>query len=89
VFLGTALSNFLDGKTSPSRKNLREILSYLNYNIHQENTDRNRTSPYAYTGNRFEFRAVGSSQNPSFAMAVIAATLAKEIQLVSERLAKG
>jgi glutamine synthetase len=89
VFLGTALSSFLDGKESPAKKNLRETISYLNYNINQENTDRNRTSPYAYTGNRFEFRAVGSSQNPSFAMAVIAATLAKETKLASDRLSKG
>jgi glutamine synthetase len=89
VFLGTALTNFLDGKASPSRKDLQEILSFLNYSVKQENTDRNRTSPYAYTGNRFEFRAVGSSQNPSFSLAVIAATVTKEIRLVIDRLSKG
>jgi len=89
VFLGTTLSNFLDGKDAPARNNLRETITHLNYNIRQENTDRNRTSPYAYTGNRFEFRSVGSSQNASFAMAVIAATLTKEINLVIDRLQKG
>ena len=55
----------------------------------QEDTDRNRTSPYAYTGNKFEFRAVGSSQNVSFPMAVIAATFAKEIDEVLKELEKG
>lgn len=76
VFLGTALSNLLDGKEQKVEKNLRELISYLNFDVKQENTDRNRTSPYAYTGNRFEFRALGSSQNPSYAMAVVAATVA-------------
>lgn len=69
--------------------NLRDKMDYLNFNILQEDTDRNRTSPYAYTGNKFEFRALGSSQNPSFAMAVIAATYAKEMKLVEDRLSKG
>jgi glutamine synthetase len=57
--------------------------------LYQEDTDRNRTSPYAYTGNKFEFRAAGSSQNPSFIMATIAATIAHEVNIVTERLEKG
>lgn len=69
--------------------NLRDQLPNINYDIRQEDTDRNRTSPYAYTGNKFEFRAVGSSQNVSFVMSVIAATMAKEIDDVNERLEKG
>lgn len=64
-------------------------MNYLDFDIKQEDTDRNRTSPYAYTGNKFEFRAVGSSQNASFPMAVIAATLAKEMNLAQARLDKG
>lgn len=87
--MGTALANLLDGKEQKVERNLRELISYLNFDVKQENTDRNRTSPYAYTGNRFEFRALGSSQNPSYAMAVIAATVAQEIQSVSARLSKG
>jgi glutamine synthetase len=89
VFLGTALSNLLDGKETSPHRNLREVISHLNFDVYQENTDRNRTSPYAYTGNRFEFRALGSSQNPSYAMAVISVTLAQEIQEATERIAKG
>jgi glutamine synthetase len=55
----------------------------------QEDTDRNRTSPFAYTGNKFEFRAVGSSQNVCYPMAVIAATMAESIKDVCEKLDNG
>ena len=43
-----------------------------------DNTDRNRTSPFAFTGNRFEFRAVGSSANCASAMTAINASLAEQ-----------
>ncbi len=56
-------------------------------------TDRNRTSPFAFTGNRFEFRAVGSSANCASAMialnAVVADQLMKFSAKVDERIAKG
>jgi len=58
-----------------------------------DNTDRNRTSPFAFTGNRFEFRAVGSSANCSSAMTVlntaVAAQLAEFNAEVKKRIAKG
>ena len=44
-----------------------------------DNTDRNRTSPFAFTGNRFEFRAVGSSDNCAEAMIVLNASMAHEL----------
>ena len=44
-----------------------------------DNTDRNRTSPFAFTGNRFEFRAVGSSANCSSAMATLNAAVAAQL----------
>ena len=44
-----------------------------------DNTDRNRTSPFAFTGNRFEFRAVGSSANCSTAMIVLNAAVAAQL----------
>lgn len=87
--MGTALSNLLDGKPNKPHVNLRDIISYLNFDVFQENTDRNRTSPYAYTGNRFEFRALGSSQNPSYALAVITASLAHETKLATEQISNG
>jgi glutamine synthetase len=44
-----------------------------------DNTDRNRTSPFAFTGNRFEFRAVGSSANCSSAMSALNAVVASQL----------
>ena len=44
-----------------------------------DNTDRNRTSPFAFTGNRFEFRAVGSSANCSASMIVLNAAVAYQL----------
>lgn len=58
-----------------------------------DNTDRNRTSPFAFTGNRFEFRAVGSSVNISSAMYVLNAAVAQHLirfkQLVDKKVAEG
>jgi len=44
-----------------------------------DNTDRNRTSPFAFTGNRFEFRAVGGTCNPATPMTVLNAAVAKQL----------
>ena len=44
-----------------------------------DNTDRNRTSPFAFTGNRFEFRAVGSSANCASAMTALNAAVAMQL----------
>jgi glutamine synthetase len=44
-----------------------------------DNTDRNRTSPFAFTGNKFEFRAVGSSANSSSAMTILNAIVADQL----------
>ncbi len=58
-----------------------------------DNTDRNRTSPFAFTGNRFEFRAVGSSANCASAMIALNAAVADQLTLFKEnvdaRLADG
>lgn len=58
-----------------------------------DNTDRNRTSPFAFTGNRFEFRAVGSSANCASAMIAINAAVAEQLTLfkknVDAKLAAG
>lgn len=44
-----------------------------------DNTDRNRTSPFAFTGNKFEFRAVGSSANPAVAMIALNSAMAEQL----------
>jgi len=58
-----------------------------------DNTDRNRTSPFAFTGNRFEFRAVGSSANCSSSMATLNAAVAAQLtefkQAVDAKIAAG
>ena len=58
-----------------------------------DNTDRNRTSPFAFTGNRFEFRAVGAQANCAAAMIVLNTAVAEQLtkfkKAVDERLASG
>jgi glutamine synthetase len=79
VFLGTQLTNVLDeleskvksGKMSPDEKTALKLNIGKIPDILLDNTDRNRTSPFAFTGNKFEFRAVGSSQNCAGPMTVL------------------
>ena len=54
--------------------------------ISKDNTDRNRTSPFAFTGNKFEFRAVGSSSPISFPMTVVNSAVAESFAEVTEQL---
>ncbi|MGM9803378.1 MAG: glutamine synthetase III [Muribaculaceae bacterium] len=101
VFLGTQLSNILeaientDGDLSISVEGKERYSMNLSQipEIMVDNTDRNRTSPFAFTGNRFEFRAVGSSANCASAMiainAAVAEQLAKFKKAVDAKLAAG
>ena len=101
TFLGTQISAMLDEieKKVSSRKMTPDEKTELKLNIGKipeillDNTDRNRTSPFAFTGNRFEFRAVGSSANCSSAMVVlntvVADQLAKFKKEVDAIIAKG
>ena len=58
-----------------------------------DNTDRNRTSPFAFTGNKFEFRAVGSTANCAVPMTVLNTIVAEQLNMfkagVDERIAAG
>ncbi|KAG0264663.1 hypothetical protein BG011_006370 [Mortierella polycephala] len=54
--------------------------------IARDLTDRNRTSPFAFTGNKFEFRAVGSKQSPSFPVTILNAAVSSALQDVSAAL---
>lgn len=89
TYLGETVAAVIDGKELPVRKDLSEELSFLPEKVIQEDTDRNRTSSFPYTGRRFEFRALGSAQNAAWPMAVIAATLAKEMEVVEKQLNEG
>ena len=90
IFLGTYLTNMLeniarkvtDTKMTPAQKTELKLGIGKIPEIMLDNTDRNRTSPFAFTGNRFEFRAVGSSANCSSAMIVLNAAVAHQLDTV-------
>ncbi len=88
TFIGTELSAMLrnltekitDAKMSPEEKtNLKLGIGRIP-EILLDNTDRNRTSPFAFTGNRFEFRAVGSSANCAAATTALNAAMADQLR---------
>lgn len=87
VFLGKYLTNMLDTlekqvgdkKMTPEQKTALKLGIGRIPEILLDNTDRNRTSPFAFTGNRFEFRAAGSSSNCAAAMIVINAAMAHQL----------
>lgn len=88
AFIGSQLSSVLeelekvtDGKLSPEEKtDLKLNVVGKIPEILLDNTDRNRTSPFAFTGNKFEFRAVGSSANCAEPMTVLNAMVAKQLK---------
>lgn len=93
VFLGSQLSATLDelerkvkeGKLKPEE--MTDIKLNLIGKIPEillDNTDRNRTSPFAFTGNKFEFRAVGSSANCSQAMTTLNTIVADQLLLFKD-----
>ena len=77
-----------DAKTGFKMQGIPSIPELL-----MDNTDRNRTSPFAFTGNRFEFRAVGSLTNCASAMITLNAAVAEQLALfkgrVDARIANG
>ncbi|MDR2626944.1 MAG: glutamine synthetase III [Dysgonamonadaceae bacterium] len=89
IFLGTQISNLLDEleagegtKDIIVKEKTGTHLPLLNQipEIFVDNTDRNRTSPFAFTGNRFEFRAVGSSANCAAAMLALNTAVAGQLK---------
>ncbi|MEJ7673318.1 MAG: hypothetical protein WKF59_11535 [Chitinophagaceae bacterium] len=101
IFIGKYLTDVLKQiETRVGEKFDEQDEAILKLDIHKsipelmlDNTDRNRTSPFAFTGNKFEFRAVGSSENCAGAMTVlntiIADTLTKFKQDVDAVIEKG
>ncbi|MBQ2838179.1 MAG: glutamine synthetase III [Muribaculaceae bacterium] len=101
IFLGSQLSEILNKVEQSTNDELfnvsgKEGLSLGMSQIPEilvDNTDRNRTSPFAFTGNRFEFRAVGSSANCASAMIALNAAVAEQLtefkEKVDARIAKG
>ena len=75
------LENVTDGKLSPEEKtDLKLNVIGKIPEILLDNTDRNRTSPFAFTGNKFEFRAVGSMANCATPMTVLNTIVAKQLK---------
>ncbi len=87
IFLGGHLSHMLDeveerlsdAKLTADKKQALQLGISRIPEILLDNTDRNRTSPFAFTGNRFEFRAAGSSANCAASMIVINAAMAHQL----------
>ena len=100
-FLGTQLSRVLDHMEESSTDELVVLSGKhgMKLDIPQipelliDNTDRNRTSPFAFTGNRFEFRAVGSEANCASGMIALNAAVAEQLVIfkneVDELIGKG
>lgn len=88
AFIGKKLTQMLDelevsvpdGKMSPEEKTALKLNVGKIPEILLDNTDRNRTSPFAFTGNRFEFRAVGSSENCASPMIVLNTIVANQLK---------
>ena len=87
IFTGKQLGEILDRLEKSNKDELIDFAGKegLNLGVSQipeimvDNTDRNRTSPFAFTGNRFEFRAVGSSANCASAMIALNAAVAEQL----------
>jgi len=95
VFLGEQLTQVLEciEKGTVTKATNAEIIdlgiSSL-YQVSKDNTDRNRTSPFAFTGNKFEFRAVGSSQSISTQIIALNTIVAESIDELAQKIkAKG
>ena len=94
MFLGSALDEIIEAIIS------NKTLTHLHKDrfktgvsvipdFAKDNTDRNRTSPFAFTGNKFEFRGVGSSQSIAIANTMLNSILAYEMKQMSDRIEKG
>ena len=91
VFLGERLTEILnDIKAGKEIKKTEEFIIDLGISklpsILRDNTDRNRTSPFAFTGNKFEFRAVGSAASISLPNTVLSAAVADSLDVISDEI---
>ena len=94
MFLGTELDKVIDAivndkKLDKSIKNRFVTGVSVIPDFAKDNTDRNRTSPFAFTGNKFEFRGVGSSQSVALANTMLNTILSKEYDEMADLIEKG
>ena len=93
IFLGSDLQAVIDSIETgePLKANGKTFLKIgadVLPPLPQDTTDRNRTSPFAFTGNKFEFRAVGSSESISCANIMLNTAVAEELKQFADRLEK-
>ena len=92
VFMGRTLTQLIEDIAAGKQagKGAVDALISLGVNklpeIEKDNTDRNRTSPFAFTGNKFEFRAVGASQSIAWPITILNAAVAEAIEELTEQL---
>jgi glutamine synthetase len=94
VFMGQTLSRMIEdivagtaGEGSAEQQLIQLGVAKLP-EIEKDNTDRNRTSPFAFTGAKFEFRAVGSSQSIAFPVMLLNAAVAEAVEDLTAKLRK-
>jgi glutamine synthetase len=93
IYLGDRLSevvkSIISGKTAPGSKAgaIKSSVTQLP-DISRDDSDRNRTSPFAFTGNKFEFRAVGASQSISWPNTILNTIVAESLDYVSNEIEK-
>ncbi len=91
MFVGEELSDIIDSIVSDTEY-LSGAHAKMDLGIHsipvfeKDTTDRNRTSPFAFTGNKFEFRMLGSSQNIAMPNVILNTTVAKEFREFADRI---
>lgn len=92
IFLGDLLSDALasvaNGKGSKNRKTTLKLGVNTIPDLPRHYGDRNRTSPFAFTGNKFEFRAVGSSASISWPVTILNAIVAESLAKIADQLEK-
>lgn len=91
IFLGDQLADIIEqikagGAKSSAEKTTMELGVDVLPVLPKDTTDRNRTSPFAFTGNKFEFRAVGSSQTCAWPMAVLNTIMCETLEEVADKL---
>lgn len=93
VFLGSTLTDILD-KIESAENLTQAVADSIDLGLAElpkilvDTTDRNRTSPFAFTGNKFEFRACGSSQSISFPVAILNAAMTESLNEMNAELEK-
>ena len=93
MFLGDELTAVLDAiendaPYSGSEKTVMKLGVHVLPRFTRDNTDRNRTSPFAFTGNKFEFRMLGSSNSIACANIMLNAAVAESLKVYADRLEK-